>query len=484
MSDITTATDDARMTAETEASREVAAHAAPDDPNPATDDAGPRTDGATDPAQAGVGPASSEAKPIERITTADRSRADIAARFREKRAATGGQVEFHGDMRDPSQTYAGFAPQSDEGTASPLTSPRSRGEVDARSAAGEGGLPNAQASGESPSPDRLRSASALDLSPQAGRGDAAAAAVAPSPPPDQARLVKVKVHGREAWLPEAEVIAEAQKSLAAGNLLESAKEVLSGARSQMSDAGDQISDVRGQMSETTDLASGIRHPSSDPYLALAQTLQLEDAAAAGGRLKQTIEGETARARQEASRQVRIENELAVSQKALAAFEQTHPELAADDFARDAITTQVQREINADLQAAVNQGILSDLPRTQDERNGLHTQLRAFGAQAARPIGDLFAAAGTKYQAWRGGTASSAPGAPEGKPALSPQTTAAPSAPRVELTTARQQRRAQIPTQPTNGTAPPRGAPPPEQTTAQRRSAAISAMRKARGQITA
>ena len=96
MSDITTATDDARMTAETEASREVTAQAAPDNPNPTADDAGQTTDGATAdpsskpaPAQAGVDPPSSEAKPIERITTADRSRADIAARFREKRAAAG-----------------------------------------------------------------------------------------------------------------------------------------------------------------------------------------------------------------------------------------------------------------------------------------------------------------------------------------------------------------------------------------------------------
>jgi hypothetical protein len=289
--------------------------------------------------------------------------------------------------------------------------------------------------------------------------------------------MKVKVHGREAWLPEDEVVAEAQKSLAAGNLLESAKEVLAGARGQTTDDAGQRTD------ETSDPSSVVRPPSSDPYLALAQTLQLEDAAAAGNRLKHTIESETARARQEASReaarQVRIENELAVSQKALAAFEQTHPQLAADDFARDAITTQVQREINADLQAAVNQGILKELPRTQDERNGLHTQLRAFGAEAARPIGDLFAAAGTKYQAWRGGTP-----APVAQPQIITQPTA-PGAPRVELTTARQERRAQIVTQPTNGTAPPRGlSATHELTTAQRRSAAVMAMRKARGQIVA
>src|SRR5262249_19962624 len=285
----------------------------------------------------------------------------------------------------------------------------------------------------------------------------------------QPRLMKLKVHGREAWLPEGEVIAEAQKSLAAGNLLESAKEVLAGARGQMSDVGDQ-------------------HPSSDPdpYVALAQTLQLEDADAAGSRLRAAIESETAKARQEAAREaarnVRIENELAVSQRVLQAFEQTHPELAADEFARDAITTQVQREINADLQSVVAQGILKELPKNQDERNGLHTQLRAFGAPV-RTIGNIFDAAGSKYATWRDGTSSSALRATEAKPAQ-PQPTA-PAAPRVELSPDRAQRRASIVAQPTNGTVPPRAAQPsPELTLAQRRSAAVMAMRKARGQITA
>jgi hypothetical protein len=447
MTDMTTATEEARVISESEASRDVMANAAPDNPDPEAPAAsGPLPDSSLEEAE-GTRDETAERSPLDRITTADRSRADIAARFKEKRAAAGGQVEFHGDMRDPSQTYAGFAPQ------------------------GQTTEDGGQRTDEQLQPAQQQ--------PTTEQGQAALPSSVVSPPPSepQPRLMKVKVHGREAWLPEDEVVAEAQKSLAAGNLLESAKEVLAGARGQTTDDAGQRTD------ETSDPSSVVRPPSSDPYLALAQTLQLEDAAAAGNRLKHTIESETARARQEASReaarQVRIENELAVSQKALAAFEQTHPQLAADDFARDAITTQVQREINADLQAAVNQGILKELPRTQDERNGLHTQLRAFGAEAARPIGDLFAAAGTKYQAWRGGTPT-----PVAQPQIITQP-GAPGAPRVELTTARQERRAQIVTQPTNGTAPPRGlSATPELTTAQRRSAAVMAMRKARGQIVA
>jgi hypothetical protein len=453
MTDVTTAAEQARLTAETEASREIAAQAVLDTANPSAPEAA-----FADPSSQGGGEARderSEQKPLEGTTAFDRSRADIAARFREKRAAAGGQVDFHGDMRDPSQTYGplGLAPEQ-------MSDLRGQGSDE-----------------ETPAPERSSS-----------DGSTPAAQPAPPisdirPPTSEPRLVKVKVHGREAWLPEGEVIAEAQKSLAAGNLLESAKEVLAGAR-------DQMSDVRDQVSENGDLTSDIGHPASDPYVALAQTLQLENAEAAGTRLKQTIASETAKARQEAAReaarQVRIENELGVSQRALTAFEQTHPELAADEFARDAITTQVQREINADLQAAVDQGILKELPKTQDERNGLHTQLRAFGAPV-RAIGDIFGTARTKYAAWRGGATpqKSQTGNQNAQPPTSDfRLPSSAAAPRVELTTARQERRAQIVTQPTNGTAPPRAAPAPELTTAQRRSAAITAMRKARGQIVA
>jgi hypothetical protein len=478
MSDITIAAEQVHLAAETEASREVTAQAAPDNPNPEAPptaasplpdpppQGNPSRSRDGDPA-AGEGTERAEAKPLERITASDRSRADIAARFKEKRAAQGGQVEFHGDMRDPSQTYGplGLAPEQ-------MSDVR-----DQRSDAG------GQRSEEPPQPAQQERAREETVQSAPLTSDI-------RHPTSESRLVKVKVHGREMFLPENEVIAEAQKSLAAGNLLESAKEVLAGARGQMSD---QMSDVGGQRSEGADLTSDIRSPTSDPYVALAQILQMESADAAGSKLKQTIESETARARQEAAReaarQVRLENELAVSQRTLAAFEKAHPDLASDEFARDAVTTQVQREINTDLQAAVKEGILKELPKTQDERNGLHTQLRAFGAPV-RSIGDIFAVAGSKYASWRGGAAplqkseirSQKPENPSSDLRLP---TSAQAAPRVELTTARQERRAQIVTQPTAGTVPPRASvPSPELTTAQRRTAAVMAMRKARGQIVA
>jgi hypothetical protein len=441
---------EATLAAETEAASALATEAAPDNPNPDVrdqmSDVGGQRSEATD-LTSDIRPPTSEPKPLERITTSDRGRADIAARFKEKRAAAGGQVEFHGNFQDPSQTYGPYAGQG---------APQMSDDRDQRSEE------------QPPAQQHQQTTEAPLAQPAPPTSD-----IRPPTSEQQPALTKLKVHGVEMYLPQDQVIAEAQKSLAAGNLLESAKEVLSGARQP------------GQPAAPTAPTDPV---ADDSYTELAQTLQLEpDAKVAGAKLKETIVNETAKARQEAAReagrQVRLENELAASQRALQAFEKTHPDLAADEFARDSITTQVQREINADLTAAVSQGILKELPKTQDERNGLHTQLRAFGAPV-RPIGDIFAAAGTKYATWRGGTPAARPAASAPAPQTTTTQSTAPAAPRVELTTARQERRAQIPTQPTNGTVPPRPAPPPEQTTAGRRSAAIMAMRKARGQIVA
>jgi hypothetical protein len=403
------------IAAETEASRALAAEAAVDNPNPPADAAQPQ-----ERAPAPAPEPADGAKPLQRGTAFDRGRADIASRFKEKRAASGGQVEFHGDMRDPSQTYGGHATPADA-------------------------APDAPPPGAAVAP---------------GEADAA-----------QPRLMPLKVHGRDLYLPEQDVIAEAQKSLAAGNILETAKEFLQGAKRAAPDRPNP-GDAPAPRSDAP--------PADDPYKQLADNLTFgTDPDAAAQQLRQTIEGERQTAAREAVRQVRLENELTASQRAMATFEQAHPELASDEFARDAVTTQVQREVNADLQRAVNQGVLADIPRTQDERNGLHTQLRAFGAPV-RPMAEIFTAASQKYQTWRGE-----------KPAPQPASTSAPNqpaasaAPRVELSPDRAQRRAAIPTQPASGSVPPRAAAPPaEQNLAQKRSAAVMAMRRARGQIVA
>jgi len=441
MTDTSTAAEQARIAAETEASREVQSQAAPDSPNPMTDDAGQMTDVRGQMTEERVDPSSdirhltSEAKPLERVTAFDRGRADIAARFKEKRAAQGGTVDYHGDMRDPTQTYGqvGLAPDRMTDDGGP---PPARGQARTEE-------PPAQVAQESPTTQPAPLSS--DIRPLISDI---------RPPSSEPRLVKVKVHGRESFLPEADVIAEAQKSLAAGNILETAKQFLE--RQSTGDAG-QRSDVGDQRSEEAAF-----EPAAPPTSDIRH-------------LTSVIAAARREAAREAARAVRIDSEIAASQRTLSAFEEANLELAADEFARDAITTQVQREINADLQAALKSGVLSELPRTQEERNGLHTQLRAFGAPV-RGMADIMESAKTKYASWRGDKPASA---------QATQLSAAGAAPRVELSPDRAQRRAAIPTQPGTASVPPRApALAPELNQAQRRSAAIMNMRKARGQIVA
>src|SRR5262249_7630618 len=91
------------------ASKEIMQQAAPDNPNP---DVGDQMSDVGDqrsedaPATSDIRPLSSEeAQPLQRVTAFDRGRADIAARFREKRAAQGDHTDYHGDHRDLTQTY-------------------------------------------------------------------------------------------------------------------------------------------------------------------------------------------------------------------------------------------------------------------------------------------------------------------------------------------------------------------------------------------
>ena len=228
MTDLTTAAEAARVAAETEASREIASQAAPDSPNPPAPAAEPAQPQARVPDPRDEVPGGQQPRPLERVTATDRDRASIAARFKEKRAAQGGQVEFHGNFQDPSQTYGPYAgqgaPATDDGTQ--------------------------------------RTEESQPAQPPADTQAQPAGPVPPSPAaPEAPRLIKVKVHGVEMHIPEDQVVAEAQKSLAAGNLLESAKEVLSEARGQMSDGRGQMTG-RAQTGMIRRFGSAVRHLTS------------------------------------------------------------------------------------------------------------------------------------------------------------------------------------------------------------------------------
>ena len=98
---MTTPTDNATAAIESELTRShmIEAHAAVDSPNP--DEGGAP---APVPRQDGSAPAP-EPAPLERVTAGDKMRAAIAARFK---AGRGEGIDFHGDYRDPSQSYGPY----------------------------------------------------------------------------------------------------------------------------------------------------------------------------------------------------------------------------------------------------------------------------------------------------------------------------------------------------------------------------------------
>src|SRR5437868_5930170 len=179
MADGTEAVTEAAAAAEQQAMREIAAGAAADDPSPKSP-AAPAEEAA--PTQAGEGEA--KPKPLGRVTAADAKRAAIASRFSKDRPQG---LDFHGDYRDPAQSYGRYGqPQTEEIEPGPL----------ARELA-----PEAEAQAAEPAPPSDQPPHTGETSPEP--------ALAPEVP--QPRLLKLKVNGVEMLIPEEAVVAEAPK---------------------------------------------------------------------------------------------------------------------------------------------------------------------------------------------------------------------------------------------------------------------------------
>lgn len=281
------------------------------------------------------------------------------------------------------------------------------------------------------------------------------------------------------WLTPDQVVAEAQKSLAAGNILETAKEIKDAvSRSTASRPGAQ---ARWGAPPGGEGPQGSQAPvdpdqDPDPYDQLVHDLQYGDPNAARDRLRHTIATDARAAAQEALVRERFGNERSHRIRALAEFQAANADLVADPFAPTAITHEVNRQYVADLKAIG----LSDaqLPRTAAEIADWHMQARVQG-KPVRDIQEIFEASKDRFLKWRGGAK---PGAQPGSQGQQPPQPSRPSAPRVELSPDRAQRRASVPTQPTRASVPPQ--PPLAAQPGGNRSAAIMNMRKARGQIVA
>jgi len=426
-----TETDNPALASELARSQSIAATAAADSPNP--EEGGAPAPQPRPPAP----PEVAEPAPLERITAGDRMRTEIAARFK---AGRGAGIDFHGDMSDPMMRYGQYGAPAIEGR-------------DTADGAGEPGIPAVQII--APAPD-----------------DAP-----PDPPAVPGRqlhgLERVVVNGVEMWLTPDQLRTEAQKSLAAANILDTAKQIKDAVSRSTVSRPHQDDDYppRGTAADAPGQPVD-PNQDPDPYADLVRDLQFGDPAVARQKLRDTIATDARAAAQEVLVRERFGSERSHRIRALAAFQASNPDLAADPYAPAVITSEVNRQYVADLKAI---GVPDDLmPRTAAEIADWHMQARVQG-KPVRDIGAIFETAKTRFTQWRGG--------PRPNPTQDQPQPARPTAPRVELSPDRTQRRANVPVQPTRASAPI-AQPISPATPGGDRSAAIMAMRKARGQIVA
>jgi hypothetical protein len=278
----------------------------------------------------------------------------------------------------------------------------------------------------------------------------------PAPPP----RLKLKVHGEERELSLDEVIAEAQKSLAAGNILDQAKQ-LKAEMQELVRGVKQNPPQPGHHAEPQNPAepvppAGEKSPDQDDQLTkLIETIQFgSDPTEARNLLQHTIADMVTKAVPTVVDQRiqtdRLKDEGARTAKVLQDFKNDHPELASDPLANAALeykAFEVQRD---DLVAL---GIdLAQLPTaipghaTPADIAMAHRWYRSQGYALKQPQA-ILEEARDAVVSWKG----------EKKPAAEPAPQAGNAERVVEIIVdpARQARRAAIQQQPTrSGTAPP------------------------------
>jgi len=288
-----------------------------------------------------------------------------------------------------------------------------------------------------------------------GAVDTAGQQQEPSPPPK----IKLKVRGEEKEYSLDEVIANAQKALAADNYLDEAK-------GKLKEIDDLLRSTRdraprpGQNGEHPAVQNGAQptdpqqgpngdqpqHP-EDKIAKLIETLQFGDPEEAKSLLRNTI-AETANEVVEQSLQSqRLSDEGARAAKVLKDFEDQHPEIAKDKRARAAIEADVLDLQIEDIKAL---GIDPDRirpdgqPPTPGDIALAHRWYRSKGFQVRSPQ-QMLETASKNFLEWKGVKT------PEPNPA-DPGNKAPP---RVEVTVDRAARRQAIPQQPSLSGAKPR-----------------------------
>lgn len=370
---------------------------------------------AADPAPAPPLAPEPEASAEPAIPTRDSKLNDIAARFRADRKAERAP-EFTGDMSDPKTIYGAVAMEPEADPAAPPADPE-------------------------PAPE-------------------------PAPAAEEKRRFKLRVNHRDIEVTEDELIAEAQKSLAAGDILAEAKR----ARQQASEQPPR-EPARPHQDETlADPAEPVPEPSTaaphqdDDLTKLIEDIQFGDPKEAATKLRDLVTRETQRASQTETTRYLMGQDLERTMEQFNAFKDANPDLVNDPTASRLIQGFIEDGYREDLRKL---GVPED--RMPTDINGLAEYHRWYrvNRRPVRSAEQLLTDAKSRLQEWRG-----TPATPPPQPSQAQR----PAQPRVAVD--RTERRATIPSQPTRSSAPPPSAPerPSEENS---RAAAIQRMKAQR-----
>lgn len=360
-------------------------------------------------------------KPIP-MSPADEARAAIAKRFR--REAPEDVVPFNGDMTDPEMLYGRVAQQQIE-----------------------------------PDPDLPEPGVAHE--PVRG-----AEAVAPA-------KRKLTVRGQTVEMTDDEILAAAQKTLAADSYLDEARVILKDAKEIRAErAGRDPHHPEGQTSTQDDALDNdgtdgtSRHPGNE-LREVVEKIQYGDPEEAARLLGDAIDKTADKKADERQIKRLMDNDLAKAQVALKTFMDANPALKGDEIADKVIEQNIYKVYREDIEKL---GVVDPdkIPTDPKTVAAWHRFYRINGA-AVRDMPTILNEAKARLDTWRG------------TPAAKPQAERRIAA-RVDVNVDRNERRAAIPNSPTRSASPPaRATQQPQQP--QGRSSVIMKMKAARGQLT-
>lgn len=288
---------------------------------------------------------------------------------------------------------------------------------------------------------------------------------------EQPKTRTLKIRGQDVVMTEDQILAAAQKTLAADTYLEDARKLLEEAKQIKAErAGRDPQHPEGQSStqddgQDIDPQSRTHHPASETK-EIVEKIQFGDPDEAAALLDQLIDKRAGKRAEEGHVERLFNNDLAKSQKALKDFRDANPELDNDEIAAQIIEANMYKIYREEL---LSLGLdEAKLPKTNAELANWHRLQRIHGF-AVSDTPKLLTEAKARLDKWRGPSNAPKPAANSAKPA-----------PRLEVNVNRTERRAAIPNQPTRASLPPRTPnPAPQKSTG---SDVVNDMRRARGQV--